>query len=151
MPQRCIVIGASAGGLKPLKELVSRLPADLPAPVFAAMHVPAYQPSQLPEILSRTGPLPAIHPEDNRRTEAGFIYVAPPDHHLLVDDGHMAVKRGPKENGFRPSIDALFRSAAYSFGPEAIGVVLSGALNDGTSGLWSRARARASRCFIPLL
>lgn len=140
MSPKCIVIGASAGGLEPLKELVSRLPADLPAPVFVVMHVAAYQPSHLPEILSWVGPLPAIHPEDNKRTEAGYIYVASPDHHLLVDDGYIAVKRGPKENGFRPSIDALFRSAAYSFGPGAIGVVLSGALNDGTSGLWSIKR-----------
>ncbi|HKY55567.1 MAG TPA: chemotaxis protein CheB [Anaerolineales bacterium] len=140
MPHRCIVIGASAGGLEPLKEMVSRFPSDLPAPVFVVMHVPAYLPSYLPEILRKVGRLPAIHPEDNRRTEVGFIYVAPPDHHLLVDDGYMAVKRGPKENGFRPSIDALFRSAAYSYGPAAIGVVLSGALNDGTSGLWSIKR-----------
>ena len=72
--------------------------------------------------------------------EPGFIYVAPPDHHLLIDDGSMAVKRGPKENGFRPSIDALFRSAAYSYGPGAVGVVLSGALNDGAPGLWSIKR-----------
>jgi two-component system chemotaxis response regulator CheB len=84
--------------------------------------------------------LHALHPEDGQGFEPGFIYVAPPDHHLLVDDGHVAVKRGPKENGFRPSIDALFRSAAYSFGPGTIGVVLSGALSDGTSGLWSIKR-----------
>ncbi len=71
---------------------------------------------------------------------AGFIYVAPPDHHLLIDDGHVAVKRGPKENGFRPSIDALFRSAAYSYGSGTIGVVLSGALHDGASGLWTIKR-----------
>lgn len=140
MSPQCIVIGASAGGLEPLREVVSRLPADFPVPVFVVMHVPAYQPSYLPEILSWTGPLPALHPEDNRSTEPGFIYVAPPDHHLLIDDRFMAVKRGPKENGFRPSIDALFRSAAYSYGPGAIGVVLSGALNDGTSGLWSIKR-----------
>ena len=140
MSPQCIVIGASAGGLEPLREVVSRLPAGFPVPVFVVMHVAAYQPSYLPEILSWTGPLPALHPEDKRRAEPGFIYVAPPDHHLLIDDGSMAVKRGPKENGFRPSIDALFRSAAYSYGPGAIGVVLSGALNDGASGLWSIKR-----------
>ena len=140
MPSRCVVIGASAGGLEPLRELVSQLPTDLPAPVFVAMHLPANHESYLPEILSSTGPLPAMHPEDNTKVETGFIYVAPPDHHLLVDADLIAVKRGPKENGFRPSIDALFRSAAYSYGTGAIGVVLSGALNDGTSGLWSIKR-----------
>jgi two-component system chemotaxis response regulator CheB len=140
MSPHCIVIGASAGGLEPLRDVVAQLPADLPAPVFAVMHLPANHRSYLPEILSKTGPLPALHPADNTGIEAGFIYVAPPDHHLLIDDSSVAVKRGPKENGFRPSIDALFRSAAYTYGTGAIGVVLSGALHDGTSGLWSIKR-----------
>lgn len=140
MSPNCIVIGASAGGLQPLREVVAQLPADLPAPVFVAMHLPANHKSYLPEILSSTGPLPALHPQDQAKIEAGSIYVAVPDHHLLVDNGYVAVKRGPKENGFRPSIDALFRSAAYTYGPGAIGVVLSGALHDGTSGLWSIKR-----------
>lgn len=140
MSPPCIVIGASAGGLEPLREVVAQLPADLPAPVFVVMHLPANHKSYLPEILSQTGLLPALHPEDNTSIRAGSIYVAPPDHHLLVDNGSIAVKRGPKENGFRPSIDALFRSAAYTYGPGAIGVVLSGALHDGTSGLWSIKR-----------
>ena len=140
MSPQCITIGASAGGLEPLRDVVSQLPADFPAPVFVVMHLPANHRSYLPEILSKTGPLPALHPEDNTNIEAGVIYVAPPDHHLLVDNGSVAVKRGPKENGFRPSVDALFRSAAYSYGPGAIGVVLSGALYDGASGLWSIKR-----------
>lgn len=140
MSPHCIVIGASAGGLQPLREVVAQLPADLPAPVFVVMHLPANHKSYLPEILGNTGPLPALHPEDHTRIEAGFIYVALPDHHLLIDNGFIAVKRGPKENGFRPSVDALFRSAAYSYGPGAIGVVLSGALHDGASGLWSIKR-----------
>ena len=140
MSAHCIVIGASAGGLEPLRDVVAQLPADLPAPVFVVMHLPPNHKSYLPEILSKTGPLPALHPTDNTKIEAGFIYVAPPDHHLLIDDGFVAVKRGPKENGFRPSIDALFRSAAYTYGAGAIGVVLSGALHDGTSGLWSIKR-----------
>jgi len=140
MASQCIVIGASAGGLEPLKEVVSQLPADLPVPVFIVLHIRAYAPSLLPEILSHVGPLPAVHPQDGTKVEPGVIYIAPPDHHLLIDDGSMAVKRGPKENGFRPSIDALFRSAAYAFGPNVIGVVLSGSLNDGTSGLWSIKR-----------
>jgi two-component system, chemotaxis family, protein-glutamate methylesterase/glutaminase len=140
MPQQCIVIGASAGGFHVLVDIASQLPADLPVPVFMVIHLPADFPSQLPAILSNSGPLTAVHPQDGSKVEPGFIYVAPPDHHLLIDDGHVAVKKGPKENGFRPSIDALFRSAAYSYGPGAIGVVLSGALHDGTSGLWSIKR-----------
>jgi two-component system chemotaxis response regulator CheB len=140
MSPQCIVIGASAGGLEPLRDVVAQLPADLPAPVFVVMHLPANHKSYLPYILSQTGPLPALHPADGTKIQAGVIYVALPDHHLLIDDSSVAVKRGPKENGFRPSIDALFRSAAYRYGSGAIGVVLSGALHDGTSGLWSIKR-----------
>jgi two-component system, chemotaxis family, protein-glutamate methylesterase/glutaminase len=82
----------------------------------------------------------ALHPEDGTKIKPGVIYVAPPDHHLLIESTRMAVKKGPKENRFRPSIDALFRSAAYNYGARAIGVILSGALDDGTSGLWSIKR-----------
>lgn len=140
MIPHCIVIGASAGGYHLVVDIISQLPANLPVPVFVVVHIPASEPSYLAEILSKAGRLPAINPKDGMVIEPGFVYVAPPDHHLLIDDGHIAVKRGPKENGFRPSIDALFRSAAYSYGPGVIGVVLSGALNDGTSGLWSIKR-----------
>src|SRR5829696_235198 len=140
MPQQCIVIGASAGGFQVVVNIASQLPSDLPVPVFVVMHIPADHHSYLPEILTKAGPLSAVHPEDGAKIETGMIYVAPPDHHLLIDDRHVAVKRGPKENGFRPSIDALFRSAAYSYGHGAIGVVLSGALHDGTSGLWTIKR-----------
>jgi len=140
MSQRCIAIGASAGGVETLREVVSALPGDLSAPVFVVLHIPPFVASSLPQIISRAGPLRAVHPRDGTRIKAGCIYVAPPDHHLLVDDGCVAVKKGPKENRFRPSIDALFRSVAYLYGPRAIGVVLSGALDDGTSGLWSIKR-----------
>lgn len=138
--QRGIVIGASAGGVEALKDVVAGFPADLAVPVFIVLHVPPFMPSSLPQILSKSGPLHAEHPEDGARIEAGHIYVAPPDHHLLIERDTVAVKRGPKENRFRPSVDALFRSAAYTYGPGAIGVVLSGALDDGTSGLWSIQR-----------
>jgi two-component system chemotaxis response regulator CheB len=140
MPPRIIVIGASSGGVEPLRNVVSQLPSGFPIPVFATMHVPADYHSLLPSLLSRASALPALHPKDGTKIEPAHVYVAPSDHHLLVDDGFIAVKRGPKENGFRPSIDALFRSAAYSYGPGAVGVVLSGAMNDGASGLWSIKR-----------
>ena len=138
--QRSIVIGASAGGVEALKEVVARLPADLPASVFVVLHIPPFVASSLPKILTAAGPLPAVHPLDGAKIKTGVIYVAPPDHHLLIEDDRVAVTKGPKENRFRPSIDALFRSAAYVYGPRAIGVVLSGALDDGTSGLWSIKR-----------
>jgi two-component system chemotaxis response regulator CheB len=140
MPQQCIVIGASAGGFGVLKVIAAQLPRDLFVPVFVVMHVSPHHRSHLPQILSKVGPLSAVHPQDGEKIQSGTVYVAPPDHHLLIDNGHVAVKKGPKENGFRPSIDALFRSAAYSHGPGAIGVVLSGALHDGASGLWSIKR-----------
>jgi two-component system, chemotaxis family, protein-glutamate methylesterase/glutaminase len=138
--RRCIVVGASAGGVEALRELVASLPEKLPAAIFVVLHVPPYVASSLPTILSEAGPLTAVHPEDGAPIMPGVIYVAPPDHHLLVDRNRIAVKKGPKENRFRPSIDALFRSAAYIYGHRAIGVILSGALDDGTSGLWSVKR-----------
>ena len=137
---RLVVIGASAGGVEPLRQVISALPADLPAAVLVVLHVAPYQASSLPQILARVGKLPAVHPRDGAKLQAGRIYVAPPDHHMLVEDNHVAVTKGPKENRFRPSIDALFRSAAYTAGPSTIGVILSGALDDGTSGLWSVKR-----------
>jgi two-component system chemotaxis response regulator CheB len=139
-PDRIVVLGASAGGVESLKDVLCDLPADFPAAICVVLHVPAYQPSTLPKILTDCGRLPAMHPADGTNLKAGHIYIAPPDHHLLVDGDLLAVKKGPKENRFRPSIDALFRSVAYHYGPRAIGVVLSGALDDGTSGLWSVKR-----------
>jgi two-component system chemotaxis response regulator CheB len=135
-----VVIGSSAGGVKALIELVKGLPADFPGTIFVAQHIAPYTESLLPHILSTTGPLPALHPEDGQPFEPGHIYIAPPDHHMLLEKGRILVKRGPKENRFRPSVDALFRSAAYVYGTRVIGVVLSGYLDDGTSGLWSVKR-----------
>jgi two-component system chemotaxis response regulator CheB len=103
-------------------------------------HIPAYAVSHLPDLLSKAGALPARHPHHQEPLRPGVIYVAPPDHHLLLEDDHVLVTRGPKENHFRPSVDALFRSAAYTYGPRVIGIVLTGYLNDGTSGLWTVQR-----------
>jgi two-component system, chemotaxis family, protein-glutamate methylesterase/glutaminase len=135
-----VAIGASAGGIESLREVIGGLPKDFPSPVFVVLHIPPYRESSLPSILTRAGAIPAHHPSDGDRVKAGRIYTAPPDHHMLVEDGSILVKRGPKENRFRPSIDALFRSAAYSYGANVVGVVLSGALDDGTSGLWTIKR-----------
>jgi two-component system, chemotaxis family, protein-glutamate methylesterase/glutaminase len=132
-----IVIGASSGGLEPLMEIVRDLPADLPAALFIVVHVPPQATSQLPQILSRAGRLPAIHPKDYETIRAGTIYIAPPDFHLLLRRGDMRVVRGPRENNHRPAIDALFRTAARVYGPQVIGIVLSGMLDDGTAGLFA--------------
>ncbi len=135
-----IVIGASAGGVYALQELVASLPADFKTPIFIVQHVSASTPSMMPQIFSHAGPLRAVHPEDGEPIRPGMIYLAPPNHHLLVEADRVLVRKGPKENRFRPSVDALFRSAAYTFGPRVIAVVLTGLLNDGTSGMWSVKR-----------
>ena len=138
--QHIIVIGASAGGVQALRKFVHQLPADFNAPVFIVQHTPPNIESFLPEILMNAGKLKAVHPKDGDKFENGTIYIAPPDHHMLIDNENILVKRGPKENNFRPSVDALMRSAAYCYGPAVIGVVLTGMLYDGTSGLWSVKR-----------
>ena len=135
-----IVVGASAGGLSALRSFVSCLPADFKGSVFIVLHIPPYSDSGLASILSKAGHLKAIQPRDGEVIKPGMIYVAANDHHLLLENSKVIVKKGPKENRFRPSIDALFRSAAYVYGSRVIGIVLSGLLNDGTSGLWSIKR-----------
>ncbi|MEX2381831.1 MAG: chemotaxis protein CheB [Opitutales bacterium] len=135
--QDIIVIGASAEGVDALSNLVKSLPADFPGSVFVTLHIPPYATSALPDILTAAGPLKAVHPKDGDKMKPGYIYVASPDRHLLMDHDQVLVKNGPKENRFRPSVDALFRSAAYIYGVRVVGVVLSGAMDDGTSGLWT--------------
>jgi two-component system chemotaxis response regulator CheB len=135
-----IVIGASAGGLDPLKKLMNTLPKNFNASIFIVMHLAPQFPSNLPWILSKAAPFEVKHPTDGETIKAKQIYVAPPDHHLLIENKKVYVKKGPKENRFRPSIDALFRSAAYTYGSRVVGVVLSGLLDDGTSGMWTIKR-----------
>src|ERR1041385_8580413 len=133
--QRLVAIGASAGGIEALRELVAALPVDLSAPIVIVMHVSPQSPGLLDDILSRCGPLPAVTPHNGERLRAGRIYVAPPDFHLLLEPGHVRLTKGPKENRFRPAIDPLFRSAAQVYGPAAIGVVLTCNLDDRAAGL----------------
>ncbi|HXO43754.1 MAG TPA: chemotaxis protein CheB [Thermoanaerobaculia bacterium] len=134
-PSALLVLGASAGGVQALCEVVQALPARLDAAVFAVLHVSPYGRSAMPAILSRSGPLTAVHPADGEAIRAGRIYVAPPDLHMLVERGLVRLSRAASENGFRPSVDVLFRSAARSYGARVVAVVLTGNLDDGTAGL----------------
>jgi len=132
-----IVIGSSAGGVKALKTLVKSFSINIEASIFVVQHVSPHAQSLLPEILTSAGPLKAAHAVDGEIIEKAKIYIAPPDHHMIISEGRILVKKGPRENRFRPSIDALMRSAAYEYGERVIGIVLTGMLDDGTSGLWS--------------
>jgi len=130
-----IVVGASMGGVEALRSLLRRLPADLPASVFIVLHTADHDPGLLTQVLGDTSSLPVLTAIEGHCHSPGCIYVAPPDHHLLVGHDHVHVRRGPRENGARPAIDPLFRSAAVSCTTRVIGVVLTGLLDDGTSGL----------------
>jgi two-component system chemotaxis response regulator CheB len=130
-----VVIGASAGGLGALRELARGLPHDLPAALFVVLHTSAESPGFFATLLRNAGPLSVAFASHGQPIEHGHIYVAPADRHLLVKGETMALTRGPRENGFRPAADPLFRSAAESHGGRVVGIVLSGALSDGTRGL----------------
>src|SRR5215210_7981582 len=132
--ERLIVIGASAGGVEALQRVVRDLPASLPAAIVIVLHVPTTAISRLPDILTRAGALPARHVTSTMSLERSTIYVAPPDRHVVCSDHQLSLVEGPRENGVRPAVDPLFRSAARMFGERAIGVILSGTLDDGTAG-----------------
>jgi two-component system chemotaxis response regulator CheB len=129
-----VVVGASLGGVQALRQLAADLPANFPASVLVVQHIGA-NPSTLPALLSTSGPNTASHAQDGEPLRQGHIAVAPPDHHLLISAGKLKLSRGPKEHFSRPAVDTLFRSAAIECGSRVIGVVLTGALDDGTAGL----------------
>jgi two-component system, chemotaxis family, protein-glutamate methylesterase/glutaminase len=130
-----IVIGASAGGVQALCDVVECLPPGLPAAVFIVLHISPHGRSMLPAILARSSCLPAMHPSNGEKIQPGRIYVAPPDRHLAIQDSRVHLSRNATENGHRPAIDVLFRSAARAYGSRVVGVVLTGNLDDGTAGL----------------
>ena len=131
-----VVIGASAGGVEALKRLFAALPPDTGASFFIVQHLSPHYPSQLNRILQTVTPMPVAFAADRQPIMADTVYVAAPDRHLMLEDRHVRITRGPRECRARPAIDVLFRSAALAFGARVIGVVLTGSLDDGTAGLW---------------
>ncbi len=142
-----IVIGTSAGGVDAVSTLLAGLPADLPASVLVIQHQLAGSIPYLVDILRRHSTLPVTWAEEGAAVEHGHVYVAPPDSHLLLTDGHLRLDGGARENYSRPSIDRTFRSAAELYGPRAIGVVLTGMLDDGARGL-AAIRAAGGRAVV---
>ena len=132
-----IVIGASAGGIITLRQLLTMLKPDLPAAIVIVQHLHPRFPSSLDKLLSSQSALPVTFANDGESIQHGQVYIAPPDNHVLVEPGRLRVVRGPRENRHRPAVDPLFRSAAWAYGPRVVGVVLSGTMDDGASGLWA--------------
>ena len=132
--ERIVAIGTSAGGVDALKSLAAQLPADFPSPILVVQHI-GKRPSILPGIIASAGPLGASHVRHGDALRTGHFHVAPPDHHLVVEDGHLMLSRGPKEHHARPAVDPLFRSLALSHGHAAVAIVLTGWGEDGTAGL----------------
>ena len=130
-----VVLGASAGGIQALPRLLSGLPTDFPAAVLVVLHTAPTGPGLLPDIIRKSSALPVRHGADGEKLIPGHIYVARPDHHLMITGYRIRVERGPKESRHRPAIDALFRTAAQCCGSRVVGVVLTGNLDDGTAGL----------------
>ncbi len=133
--KRAVAVGASAGGVEALSRLFRALPAGLPVPVFVVLHISPAGRSLLADIIGRTTIAPVVSALDGMPVNDGTIYVAPPDRHLIVEDGQVRLTRQPRENGLRPSIDVTFRSVAAAYGTGAVGVVLSGTRDDGSAGL----------------
>jgi two-component system chemotaxis response regulator CheB len=133
--RRIVAVGASAGGLAALQKLVGGLPKDFPAPLAIVLHIPPSENSILPNLLSHAGPLPAAFAINGEQLHPRKIYVAPPDHHLLIKENCAYLRRGAIENNMRPAIDPLFRSVAIDAQAGAIALLLSGTMSDGVSGL----------------
>src|SRR5690606_8650053 len=140
MRRDLVVIGASTGGIEALRSIAGDLPSDFPASVCAVVHMSPDSPGILASILHGASRLSARCVQTREPLIPGTIYVPRPDHHLLVEPARVIARRGRKENRFRPAVDPLFRSAAQTYGPRVIGVILTGGLDDGTAGLWTVKR-----------
>ena len=131
-----IVIGTSAGGVEALSRLLPALPHGAPVAVFVVLHLPRERPSLLVDIFAPKCGMAVREASDKEPVEAGTIYFAPPDYHLLVDDGpHLALSSDELVNFSRPAIDVLFESAADEYGERLLGIVLTGGNQDGAAGL----------------
>jgi len=135
-----IVVGASAGGVEALKTFLKHLPVELEVAVLIVLHIPEHSRSRLSEILQRETAWKVSPAKDGEHIVKGKVYVAGANAHMLVENYQIVLGKGPKENRFRPSIDALFRSAAYNYRQRVIGILLSGSMDDGNSGLWTIKR-----------
>jgi two-component system, chemotaxis family, protein-glutamate methylesterase/glutaminase len=133
--RKIIVIGASAGGITALRDVVRGLSPELPAAVFVVCHTSPNGSGELASVIGTATSIPVAFAKDGDAIQPGTVRVAAPDHHLILDENRMHLNRGPKHNRARPSIDVLFRSAAEAHGSRVIGVVLSGLLDDGAAGL----------------
>lgn len=133
--RRVVVVGGSAGGVQAMSRLVSQLPRETRAAILMVLHIPHNAVSAMPAILRRAGALPALHAATREPLREGVIYVAPPDRHMMVRETSVITTFGPRENGHRPAVDPLFRSAAEAFGKGVIAVLLTGNLDDGTAGM----------------
>jgi two-component system, chemotaxis family, protein-glutamate methylesterase/glutaminase len=132
-----VAVGTSAGGVQALLVLAKKLPRDFPASLLVTIHLPAHERSALDKLLSRAGPLPAAFAVEGERLRKGRIYIAPPNRHLVLDGERLSLGSGPRENNSRPAIDPMLRSTAVCCGFRSVGVVLTGTLGDGASGLWA--------------
>jgi two-component system chemotaxis response regulator CheB len=133
---RIFVIGGSAGSIEAMRELLTSLPGDFPAPILVVIHTPMDAPGLMAAVLHRNSRMPVLNATDGDRIRPAHVYVAPPNYHLLLEGGRMRLTTGPTENRHRPAIDPLFRSAAREYGPDAVGIILSGYLDDGSIGLY---------------
>lgn len=135
-PVRAIVIGASAGGVEAIGTLLSALPAALQVPVFIVLHLPRERPSLLAPIFQLKCALPVREASDKEPVAPGTVYLAPPDYHLLIDEGPLtALSADDPVHYSRPAIDVLFESAADVYRAGLLGLVLTGGNQDGAAGL----------------
>ncbi len=132
---RVFVVGTSEGGIAALRALLDELPATFQAAILIVLHIGAHK-SNLPWLLRQSIKMSVSHPLDGERVNAGHVYIAPPDNHMIVTGRRIGLTKGPRENWVRPAVDPLFRSAAEAYGRDVVGVILTGGLNDGTAGMY---------------